>query len=191
MRNVYLFCTRIAVYLTELPILILLWSAMKYNSESEELFKLYPLIVTLSFAVIFILVYFFRLISVSRDEIRYLGVFSSRDSALITEGKTLVVKLLKRRRIRIELYDDAAREPAFEWMKAEDAIHRDVCVFRGKAIGSGANAIDILTLFSVPRDIAKDVIDGKGEYEDENVCVTSERRDQSTEFKIKFKTTII
>ena len=94
MKNVYLFCTRIAVYLTELPVLILLWTAMRYNDRSEEIFKLYPLIVILSLAVIFILVYFFRLISVSRDEIRYLGIFSSRDSALITEGKTLVIKLL-------------------------------------------------------------------------------------------------
>ena len=191
MKNVYLFCTKIAVYLTELPVLILLWTAMRYNDRSEEVFKLYPLIFILSFAVIFILVYFFRMISVSRDEIRYLGIFSSRDSALITEGKTLVVKLLKHRKIRIELYDDAAREPAFEWMKAEDAVHRDVCVFRGKALGGSASAIDILALFSVPHDTAKRIAAGDAEYEDENLSVVSEKENGSTEFKIKFKTTLI
>lgn len=191
MKNVYLFCTRIAVYLTELPVLILLWSAMKFNSESEEVFKLYPLIVILSFAVIFIMVYFFRLISVSRDEVRYIGAFSSRDRAFITEGKTLVLTLRRHRQIRIELYEDAASEPAFEWMKAEDVVHRDICIFRGRAIGGRGSVQDVLELFSVPQNLTKDIACANGGYEDENIAVLSEAIDEDIRIKISFKTTLI
>ena len=76
-------------------------------------------------------------------------------------------------------------------MKAEDAVHRDVCIFRGKALGGSTSAMDILSLYSVPIDIAKKIAEGNYEYEDENISITSEKGDESTEIKIKFKVTLI
>ena len=152
MKSIYLLSTKLWVYLTEIPVLILLWVAISYNSFSEDIFKYYPLIVFLCLAVIFIMVYFFRMISITNDEIRYHGIFSSKDSAFIKENRSLVLRLKPGRNIGIELYGDAGVEPPFDWMKAEDAIHRDVCLFRGRANGNEKTARRILKFFSLPED---------------------------------------
>ena len=191
MKNIYLFCSKIWVYLTEIPVIVLLWVTLSYNNESEDLFKFYPLIVFLCVAIIFIFVYFFRLISLSYDEVKFHGLFSSKDSAFISEGKTLTVELSRAKTIRIKLFDDAAKEPAFEWMKAEDVVHRDVCVFRGKAIGGAATVKKILRFYGVGEaDAANATIDGF-EYEDENILVFTKNDGECAVTKIKFKKTII
>ena len=191
MKNIYLFCSKIWVYLTEIPVIVLLWVTLSYNNESEDLFKFYPLIVFLCVAIIFIFVYFFRLISLSYDEVKFHGLFSSKDSAFISEGKTLTVELSRAKTIRIKLFDDAAKEPAFEWMKAEDVVHRDVCVFRGKAIGGAATVKKILRFYGVGEaNAANATLDGF-EYEDENILAFTKNDGECAVTKIKFKKTII
>ncbi|MBQ9071188.1 MAG: hypothetical protein IJY23_07585 [Clostridia bacterium] len=190
MKSIYFFCTKPWVYLTELPVLFMLWVAMIFNGQSEEVFKFYPLIIVLSAAVIFIFVYFFRVISISIDEIRYHGLFSSRDSAFIDENKTLLISLKPRLRLGLELYGDAGDVPAFDWMKAEDVKHRDICLFRGKAIGGKRSAARILNFFSVPKEeIVKATNDGFF-YEDDALLVKSERKNEVFQISIQFKTTL-
>lgn len=189
MKNVFLFCTKLWVYLTEVPVLILLSIALRYNEGSKELFKLYPLIIFLSLAVIFIAVYFFRAITVSREEIRYHGLFSSRDSALITKNKTLRVTVLAKGGLRLELYGDAGETPAFEWMRQEDVIHREICFFRGRSLGRAGTVSKISALFGVPEDL--DPTAEGFTYEDENISVLTEKKDAGTVVAIKFKTTLL
>lgn len=189
MKNVFLFCTRIWVYLTELPVIFLLLVAVRYNEGSKELFKLYPLIIFLSLAIIFIAVYFFRMITVNREEIRYHGLFSSKDSALITKGKTLRIAFLGKGSLRLELYGDAGESPAFEWMRQEDVVHREICVFRGTALGGAATVSKILDLFGAPYDLPTES-DGTL-YEDENIRVFSEMGSIGRVVGINFKTTLL
>ena len=191
MKSVYLFCSRLWVYLTEIPVMILLWVTLSYNSESEDVFKFYPLIVFLCAAIVFIFVYFFRVISLSYDEIRFHGLFSSKDSAFISEGKTLTLELSKAKTLRVMLFEDAGKEPAFEWMKAEDVIHRDICVFRGKAIGGVGTAKKILRFYGVSADDSASVSLNGYSYEDENVRISTGNDGESAEIKIKFKKTIL
>jgi hypothetical protein len=191
MKSVYLFCSRLWVYLTEIPVMILLWVTLSYNGESDDVFKFYPLIIFLSAAIIFIFVYFFRVISISCDEIRFHGLFSSKDSALISEGKTLALELSKAKTLKIMLFEDAGKEPAFEWMKAEDVIHRDICMFRGRAIGGAGTAKKILRFYGVPEESAKDVTLNGFSYEDENVKISTLNDGELATIKIKFKKTII
>ena len=191
MKSIYFFCTKPWIYLTELPVLFMLWVAMIFNGQSEEIFKFYPLIIALSAAVIFIFVYFFRVISISYDEIRYHGLFSSRDSATIEENKTLVISVKPKFRLGFELYGDIGKEPIFDWMKAENAEHRDICVFRGKAIGGKSSALRTLKFFCVSTDDLNKCLDDGYFYEDNAIRVNTERKNEILEIKIKFKTTII
>jgi hypothetical protein len=169
----------------------MLWVTLSYNSASEDVFKFYPLIIFLCAAIIFIFVYFFRVISLSYDEIRFHGLFSSKDSAFISEGKTLCLELHKGRTIRTKLFEDAGKEPAFEWMKAEDVIHRDICVFRGKAIGGVGTVKRILSFYGVPESETVSATVNGFNYQDENISVATENDGELATIKIKFKKTII
>ena len=191
MKSIYLLSTKLWVYLTEIPVLILLWVAISSNHLSNDIFKYYPLIIFLCLAVIFIMVYFFRMISISTDEIRYHGLFSSRDSAFIKENRTLVIKLKPNRNIGLELYGDAGVEPPFDWMKSEDAIHRDICLFRGRANGGAGTARRILRYFGVPEDKLEGIAEEGFYFEDDTVRVDAYRKNEISEIHLKFKVTVV
>ena len=191
MKSIYFFCTKPWIYLTELPILFMLRIALIFNSQSDEIFKFYPLIIALSAAIIFIFVYFFRAISISYDEIRYHGLFSSHDSATIEENKTLIISIKPKFKLGFELYGDVGKEPLFDWMKAEEAEHRDVCIFRGKAIGGKKSALRVLKFFGVPACDLSECTEDSCLYEDGNIKVNCERKNENLEISVKFKTTIV
>ncbi len=191
MKSVYLFCTKPWVYLTELPVIILLSVAIAFNDKSEELYKYYPLIIFLIFSAMFIFIYFFRMISINTDEIRYHGLFSSRDSAFINENKSLVISLMGMGNMRLELFGDASEAPPFEWMKAEDISHRDVCLFRGRAIGGKGSAKKILEYFAMKKEALAECFSDGFSYDDERISISTQQINEVTKFKIKFKVTII
>jgi hypothetical protein len=53
-RKLYLFCTKPVMYLTELPMIILLAIAIAFNDTAGGLLKLYPLIITSIGVIVFI-----------------------------------------------------------------------------------------------------------------------------------------
>ena len=191
MKSIYLFCTKPWVYLTELPVIILFWIAIHFNSYSEQTFKFYPLIIVCALAIVFIAVYFFRYISINNDEIRTHGVFSSKDNALISENKTLVITLRPRFNTKIELYSDAGEEPAFEWMKATDIVHRDICIFRGRFFGGAGSTKKILRYFTLSKQESDLAMQDGFAFENDAVKVTSGSENEQFKVTIKFKITII
>ena len=191
MKNLYFLGTKLWVYLTEIPVVIILAVAIALNKYSEDIFKFYPLIIFLALAVGFIFVYFFRLISVSTEEIRFHGLFSSRDHAFITKGKTLYAILRRGRGMRLELYGDAGEVPAFDWMKATDVNHRDICFFRGNTSGGKKSLQRLAKFFFLPEDKLEDLLTDGFAFEDEKVKISTELKDENTILKINFKITII
>ena len=191
MKNIYLFCTKPWVYLTEIPVLTIFWLAVSLNDRSNHPLKFYPLIFVSGFFIIFIMVYFFRYISVNNDEIRQHGLFSSKDNALISENKTLVIILRPHLKAKLELYGDAGEEPAFDWMKSTDVLHRDICIFRGRIFGGKGSAKKILKYFTVTSEAAALAVNTDSSYENDAVKVTSVTENENRKISIKFKITII
>lgn len=191
MKNIILFCTKPWFYLTEIPVIAIFWLALTFNKYSEGIFKFYPLMIVSAFFIVFIMIYFFRAISINNDEIRSLGVFSSKDSALIDANKTLVIALHPRFNMKLELYTDASEAPAFDWMKANDVAHRDICIFREKAVGGKRSAEKILKYFTVPKDVSAEALKDGFCFENDFVKVNSTAENEVIKIKIKFKTTII
>ena len=191
MKTIYLFSTKPLIYLTELPVIIIFWLAVHFNSYSEHALKFYPLIIVSALTIIFIAVYFFRYISINNDEIRYHGLFSSRDNALISENKTLTITLRPRLNTKVELYADAGEEPAFEWMKASDVVHRDICIFRGRVFGGKSSAKKILEFFTLTKEESHSALNDGFFFENDAVIVTSKKENETFKISIKFKITII
>ena len=148
MKKTYLFCTKIGWFITLIPPIALLIISIIYNERAAGLLKLYPLIVCSALAIAVIFSYFFRYITISTEEIRMNGLFSSRDSAILNEKKSLILTLLPRNRICVTLFGNSGL-PAFNWAQGEDYTPIDIDLFREKAIGSERTVKRVLHYFEV------------------------------------------
>lgn len=192
MKKIYLFCTNPAIYLIELPVIILLALAIMYNGNSDKPTKLYPLIIFLIFIFIFIFVYFFRAISISFEEIRYHGLFSGRDHATINKDKELIITTVSRTRLKVELFGNDGTAPELDFIKkGEEFVPMDIYLFRGKSLGSGRTVRKILTYFEVPADDVELFLNSDLHFaEYEFVNVKSIKKEEQTEIRIKIKETV-
>lgn len=191
MKSTYLFCTKLWLYLTEIPVLAMFWITLSMNKYLDSTVKLYPLMFVLAALILFIMVYFFRYISINNDEIRCHGVFSSKDSALLSENQTLVIALHPRRNIKLELYGDAEEEPEFKWMKSDDPAHREICIFRAKAVGGKKSAARVLEYFTFPKSELNAAFSDGFVYENDTIRVESKSSNEVFNISIKLKVTIV
>ena len=181
------------MYLTELPLAILLILALSFNDHVTAPGKLYPLIVTLILGMILTLVYLFRLVRISTEEVRSIGRFSSRDSATLNEGKTLILTVMPRHRLHVAVFGNDGTPPALDWAQSDKYEIPDIFLYRQKAVGGFKAAIKILEFFDVPRADAECAARVKDEgffREYDALSVTSERRNELVEIKIRFTKTI-
>ena len=192
MKNTYLFCSKLRVYWCLLPLVGILLLCIKYNKHSTGLYGLYLLGITASLAIGFVLIYFFRVIAISYDEIRYIGWFSSRDRAVITEGKTIILRPIGKRRIKISLFGNDGIAPGFDWLKSTQNASKDYYLFRGKAIGGKCDIKRILRFFGVSSEDC-DIITGScSDFSKsyENVTVTTKEIDEIREIHIRMDKTV-
>ena len=192
MKRKYLFCTRLRVYLIELPIIILFMITLHYNQYSDELFKFYPLLIFLGLSMIFIIVYFFRAISISFEEIRALGLYSSRDHAEINEGKELILTLCAKRKVKVELFGNDGKPPELSWIKEdENYAPVDIYLFRGSAIAGKRKIKSLIGYFGVDSiDVDRILSDDSFEGDYEYVSLRSEKKEEETVIRIRMKETV-
>jgi len=191
MKSVFLFCTKLRVYWCELPLFLLLALCIIYNEHSTGLYGLYLLGILCVAAIIFVFIYFFRAIAISFDEIRYIGLFSSRDRAVITEGKTVIIRVLGKRKLRITLFGNDGVNPGFDWMKATQNAPRDICLFRGKTIGGQGAIKRVLKFFGADACDFESILTEKSFSKSyENVTVTASIVDDAREIKIRMDKTV-
>ena len=148
MKSIFLFRTRLAVYWVLLPLILLLTASIYYNQFADNLMKLYPIITVTVLGIVFIVIYFYRGVRISYDEIRDIGLFSRRDNAIINEGKTLILKR-KKNKVEITLFGNDGVTADLDWLKSTGDAPRDISLFRGKAIGGDKCISRILKFFGV------------------------------------------
>ena len=191
MKKIILFSTRWTMYLTEVPVLILLYFAIRYNSEVDLLVKLYPLIIALIGGAIYIFIYLFRLVEISYDMIKSTGPYSSREKALITEDKTLVITMMKRKKLKLELFGHDETPPMLDWAIDKDYANIEVNLFRDRAIGGQGTVRRILKYFDIGDEDITAVLNNeshKASYK--SLELSSEKRNDIREIKIKFTETL-
>ena len=145
---------------------------------------------TLALGMLFILVYFIKVISLSNDEIRAIAPFLSRDKAIINKDKTLIIKSISKTRILIELYGNEPA-PVFDWLKSDKSyVPPDINLFREKALGGKGSAKRILKFFGLTDADAKMAVSSECKIVTDKIEVTSTLANGSFEVKIKFLVTI-
>lgn len=191
MKGIFLFCTKLKVYLIELPLMLMLGITIRLNGNADDIFKFYPLIIILSLGIIFIAIYFFRGVFLTVDEISDIGLFSKRESELIKKEGTLVLTIRRKGKMNIDLWDHSD-EPAFDWMKKEDDPTRDVRVYHRVAIAGRKTAVKILGLFGVDSTKAAELTEKEcAAFENDDIKVTNEQKHDCLEIRIRFLKAVI
>ncbi len=190
-KPMYIFASRMRSFWVLAPITLVLWLSVHFNRAADGLYKLYPLIVFSALAIVFAIVYLFRAIQISYAEIKYIGRFSSRDSATINEGKTIVIDLLPKKKVSIQLYGNEGYNPEIKWLQNDDGTPEDICLFRGKSYGGANDARRILLYFGVDVQDIEDFITSDADPRNyENVTVSSLTYLEHRQIRIRMNTTI-
>ncbi len=159
------------MYWIELPLILLLAIVIHYNSESTNWVKLYPLIILCAAAIIFVFIFLFRIIEISYSDIRYIGRFTSRDSATVKAGRTIALRPEKHGKVRIYLHGIDKR-PLLDWAIGSNDEPMEICMFRGKAWGGKKTLRRILTYFGVTAEELNEILSSVSYEKDfENVTV--------------------
>ena len=158
MKKRFLFCTEAWLYFIEIPPIFLLVMSFIYTGRVNKPYGLIPLILVLIAFIIFVFIFFFRFISLSFGEVKCIGPFSSRDSAVINEGKKLILTLKKAGRIDVALFGNDGMPPMYEGI--DEPI--DIYLFRGKAIGGRAALSRVLRYYGVSKEDISRVLSGDG-----------------------------
>ena len=190
MKKTFLFCTKFSLYIIELPLVFLLTLSIIFHSHVESPLGLIPFIVALCAMIVFIFLYLFRLVIISQEEIRQIGVYSSKDRAIINKDKTIVLTLKKHGRILCELYgkDDT---PSLEWLSSEDFKDEEINLFRAKAVGTLSSIKRVMSYFEIPKEDIKQLLtfnNVEKEYDSISVICTVENEFKTV--RIKFLKTL-
>ena len=128
------------------------------------------------------------------DEVRTVGLFSSRERVMINEGKTLSVTMLPKKKLMFELFGNDGVLAQLDWLVAnDDGTIPDINLFRAKTLGRKRAMYKVLKFYGVfERDLADAIINGEEKYEDELVCIYGDREPQNgfTRINIFFKATV-
>ena len=162
MKPLYIYASRLRAFWVLIPMSIVLTLSLEFNSTSDGALKLYPLIIFSVGAIVFTFVYLFRFISISDSEIKYIGKFTSEDSAVINDGKTLEIEILEKRRVSIKLYGNEGYNPEIKWLTNENGEVDDICVFRGHVYGGKNIARMVLCYFGASREDIDASLEGEG-----------------------------
>ena len=142
--------------------------------------------------MVFIVIFYFRVITISNQEIRIHGFFSSKDRAFINKGRTVKMTILKKRKIKFELFS-IEQKPAYDWMKTEDYIPQEICLFRATSAG-GARSVKLALKFfgTDATDIEKLFADAPYENQLTYTTVFSNVNDDGLrEISIRFDKTVL
>ena len=194
MKKVFIFGTKLRMFLCELPLLFFFVASIIFNDSTDKDVApvgLYPLIIALGCGMVFMLVYLFRGIVVSGESIRSIGLFSSRDKAIVNKDKTIVLTLRPKHKIKVELFgkDDA---PKLDWAINDDTVDRsNVNLYRDIAVGAEGTVKRVLASFDIPKEKAKEIISSE-RYEGEFslISVSKSKTEHGDTYSIKLLKTV-
>ena len=190
MKSVVLFSTRWLMYLTELPIILLLAAAICFNGGAPSPLKLYPMIIACCAGIIFIFIYLLRAIIINNEKIRSFGPYSTKESCIINKGKTLVLTTRPHSKIKIEVfgYDDT---PAFDWIDKNDAEAQYSNLYRDFAVGGKRTIARVLRYFGASEaHINSALSDSDFEYEYPAFILKKSSSDDGDKYSIEFTKTV-
>ncbi len=197
MKSIHLFATRLRTLWVFIPPILLLIPTIIYNDDADSrLFalmnsnlKLYPLMIVLILTIIFMAIYFFRMVTIRIEEIRMVGPFSSKERVTLKKDCSLILTPLKRGRLRIEVYGICADNETYAWLTEDDFT--EINLFRGVANGSERTVKRILSFFGVEHESIDKALTEVGVIADtKDFSLSVETFEDKKKIKLYFKETL-
>jgi len=190
MKKTYISATPPLMLLTTLPLIAVLVLSIIFNDSVDKIPKLYPLIIVSALGIIFTLIYLLRFIVISNEEIKMVGLFSSKDKSIINKNKTLILTVREKGRLIVTLYGNDGARPALDWAQGEDYEPIDINLFREKAEGKERSAKRVLKYFDVPKEDIDEIFRSDSFKKDyDSFTVSLEKGEDFRAVKIKFTKT--
>ena len=191
-KKAYLPAVRLWVFWCEAPIAFMLTLAIIYNESVDYTpFKLYPLIIFCAAAMIFAFIYFFRLVRIGIDEFKCIGPFSSRDSVMVREGRTLVIRIQRGGKLDINLIGNDGVVAGLDWLRSVGEAPHDISLFRAHAYGGKLAARYALSALGVSGEVAKRAVaENLRKTDFEFVSLESSLEDEIREIRVKITKTL-
>ena len=191
MKKVIISATKLRMFLCVIPLVFLLVVCIINNEAITTPGKLYPLIIATIAGIIAMILYLLRGVRITAEEIRSIGLFSSKDSAVIKKDRTLSITLRPKGKLRVELYgrDDA---PGLDWLKAtEKGEFDEVNLYRDIAVGSDKTVGRVLGILSLDRsDISEILKSDKFDREYPDFRITKRDDPLGKRYDVRFYTTL-
>ena len=176
--------------IVSLPMIFLFILSIRMNDTVDTPGGLYPLIIFSALATVFTYVFFFRPVILSRDEIKSIGPFSSRDKAIINEGKTLIITERRHGLVSIDLYGNDGTNADLDWLKNETVAH-DTYLFKSKVLGGTSTMKSALLFFGAEADLIDTILASDDtEIEIYGLIISLSTKDCGKEMRIKFTKTL-
>ena len=190
MKKTYLFCTEWWMYLSELGPLCLLLLCIHFNSKLDTPERLYPLMAFCVLCIAFIFVFLFRLISISNEEIRSIGPFTSMESASIEEGRSLIFVLKKGKRVAV-LLEGKSDLPGFSWMRGGEYDSCEINLYRERIVNGMGGVKRVLKHFGVVEEDILSVFRSDKFYKEyDGFTLMAELKDNERRIALSFTKTI-
>ena len=190
MKKIFLFSTKFIYYWVLLPLIGIFALCLAFNNTVEHYLKLYPLIAVSLLGIVFTLVYFFRGVLISYEEIKAIGKFSSRDTAVINKGKSLILYKENRSRVKIILFGNDGIKPELSWMKSTQDAPKDISLFRAHTLGGNGTIKRVLKYFGADEGDFATILNEDCEIKYADVTVTSILENDVRKIYIKMDRTI-
>lgn len=188
MKALYFFYTKPRMYLTLLPLVAVLVVSILNNGIMTGPVKLYPLIIASGGSMIFILIYLFRLVKLSTEEIRSIGPYSTKESTTLEEGKTLVMTLRPKHKLKLEVVG-RSDGGIFSW-SGDGEVH-EINVYRDIVNGGKRTVARILRYYGVSDEDVRELISGDATNKEYgHIAVTKSGGDEGDTYSVYFKVTI-
>ena len=191
MKKLLISSTHPLMFLTTLPLFVVLALAIAFNGYSENFAKLYPLIFVSALAIVFTFLYLIRIVVITSDEIKIVGLFSSRDRSIINKDKTLIISQRKGKRVKVILFGNDGRRPSLDWANKDDFSPIIINLFKEIGYVGVRTLRRIFRYFEIDESIINDII-LKEEYSAQtSLCKLSKStKDNKFEYRITFLETI-
>ena len=140
--------------------------------------------------IIITFVYFFRGVSISYQEIKEVGRFSSHDVALINKGKTLILYKENYSRVRIILFGNDGLKPELSWMQSTQDAPHDISLFRSRTFGGNHSIKIVMKYFGATDSDCARLLSEDCEIKYTNVTISSINENDIRKIHIRMDRTV-
>lgn len=185
MKKIHLFATKPWYFLVTVPPIFVFVLCLVYHPNATGKLGLIPLALMMVGVVIFSVLFFFRTVRISNEEVREVGIFSGGEHMDLMLGREVILVKYPHSSIGVYVYGEDGAEEQF-WLLNEKP--KEHILMRSRAIGGSRSIARVLTFFGVESEKLEALSTTEGlTHESEFVTVTTLIENENLVVRIKIK----